>query len=185
MRIGSSIRCSTEKYSPGERTVMAASADMRTAGNPSARGRGFRGELLTCPGRRADELFELTGALLRAEGPVHTLVGLCLAPEHGYLLAGAQIVLRRTGASRDAGAVEIDGGTATATGDTTTGTSPEHRRVAQQRPSADAVCWSFVGRDQPGTAADTSPDLAFRWSVSQDQASDTRQRPRDPSSTRG
>ena len=43
---------------------------------------GFRGELYGCLGRRGDELFELTDALLCADGPVHTLVGLCLAPEH-------------------------------------------------------------------------------------------------------
>jgi hypothetical protein len=42
----------------------------------------FRGELFGCLGRRADELFELTDALLCAEGPVHSLVGLCLVPEH-------------------------------------------------------------------------------------------------------
>ncbi|WP_233496226.1 NF041680 family putative transposase [Geodermatophilus sp. TF02-6] len=42
----------------------------------------FRGELYGCLGRRADELFELTDAVLCAEGPVHTLVGLCLTPEH-------------------------------------------------------------------------------------------------------
>jgi hypothetical protein len=44
--------------------------------------RGFRGELYGCLIRRADELFELTDALLCADGPVPTLVGLCLAPEH-------------------------------------------------------------------------------------------------------
>src|SRR5213080_713237 len=44
--------------------------------------RGFRGELYGCLGRRADELFELTDALLCTEGPVCSLVGLCLAPEH-------------------------------------------------------------------------------------------------------
>jgi hypothetical protein len=44
--------------------------------------RSFRGELYRCLDRRADELFELTDALLCAEGPVHSLVGLCLAPEH-------------------------------------------------------------------------------------------------------
>src|SRR3954471_12623753 len=44
--------------------------------------RAFRGELYGCLGRRADELFELTDALLCTEGPVCSLVGLCLAPEH-------------------------------------------------------------------------------------------------------
>ena len=42
----------------------------------------FRGGLYRCLGRRADELFELVDALLCAEGPVQSLVGLCLAPEH-------------------------------------------------------------------------------------------------------
>src|SRR4051795_4822272 len=42
----------------------------------------FRGEFFGCLGRRADELFELLDALLCAEGPVQSLVGLCLAPEH-------------------------------------------------------------------------------------------------------
>src|SRR3954453_10245214 len=44
--------------------------------------RGFRGELYRCLGRRADELFELTDAVLCAEGSVRSLVGLCLVPEH-------------------------------------------------------------------------------------------------------
>src|SRR4051794_5342652 len=44
--------------------------------------RSFRGELYGCLERRADELFEQTDALLCAEGPVRSLVGLCLAPEH-------------------------------------------------------------------------------------------------------
>src|SRR3954471_868645 len=42
----------------------------------------FRGEFFGCLGRRADELVELLDALLCAEGPVSSLVGLCLAPEH-------------------------------------------------------------------------------------------------------
>jgi hypothetical protein len=44
--------------------------------------REFRGEMYRCLTRRQDELFELTDALLCAEGPVQSLVGLCLAPEH-------------------------------------------------------------------------------------------------------
>jgi DDE superfamily endonuclease len=44
--------------------------------------RGFRGALYRCLTRRADELFELADALLCADGPVQSLVGLCLAPEH-------------------------------------------------------------------------------------------------------
>jgi hypothetical protein len=44
--------------------------------------RAFRNELYACLIRRGDELFELTDAVLCAEGPVRSLVGLCLAPEH-------------------------------------------------------------------------------------------------------
>jgi hypothetical protein len=44
--------------------------------------RSFRAELYGCLDRRRDELFELTDALLCAEGPVQSLVGLCLVPEH-------------------------------------------------------------------------------------------------------
>jgi hypothetical protein len=49
-----------------------------------ARGRlaSFRGELYRCFTRRADVLFELSDAVLCADGPVHTLVGLSLVPEH-------------------------------------------------------------------------------------------------------
>ena len=42
----------------------------------------FRGELYRCFTARADALFELADAVLCAEGPVKTLVGLSLAPEH-------------------------------------------------------------------------------------------------------
>src|SRR5215469_13770511 len=42
----------------------------------------FRGELYRCFTARADALFELVDAVLCAEGPVRTLVGLSLAPEH-------------------------------------------------------------------------------------------------------
>src|SRR3954467_2175661 len=54
-------------------------ADQGRAGRALDR---FRGEFFGCLGRRADELFELLDALLCAEGPVQSLVGLCLAPEH-------------------------------------------------------------------------------------------------------
>jgi hypothetical protein len=43
---------------------------------------GFREQLYRCMTRRADALFELTDALLCIDGPVKTLVGLSLAPEH-------------------------------------------------------------------------------------------------------
>jgi DDE superfamily endonuclease len=42
----------------------------------------FRSAVYRCLTRRADELFELTDVLLCAEGPVQSMVGLCLAPEH-------------------------------------------------------------------------------------------------------
>jgi hypothetical protein len=56
--------------------------DQIRAAEAAERLRDFRGEVFGCLGRRADELFELTDALLCAEGPVRSLVGLCLAPEH-------------------------------------------------------------------------------------------------------
>lgn len=43
---------------------------------------GFRRELHRCLTARADALFELTEALLCTDGPVKSLVGLTLAPEH-------------------------------------------------------------------------------------------------------
>src|SRR6266581_6802918 len=42
----------------------------------------FRRELYRCFTARADALFEVADAVLCAEGPVKTLVGLSLAPEH-------------------------------------------------------------------------------------------------------
>jgi DDE superfamily endonuclease len=42
----------------------------------------FRGELYRCLTARADALFELADAVLCADGPVKTLAGLSLAPEH-------------------------------------------------------------------------------------------------------
>jgi hypothetical protein len=42
----------------------------------------FRGELCRCFTARADALFELADAVLCADGPVRTLAGLSLAPEH-------------------------------------------------------------------------------------------------------
>lgn len=43
---------------------------------------GFRQEFYRCLTRRADALFELCEAMLCAEGPVSTLAGLSLVPEH-------------------------------------------------------------------------------------------------------
>ena len=42
----------------------------------------FRNEFYSCLGARADAQFELTDALLCADGPVRTLVDLSLVPEH-------------------------------------------------------------------------------------------------------
>ena len=61
---------------------LADGVEKGLAAEPAERLRGFRGALYDCLGRRADELFELTDALLCADGPVCTLVGLCLIPEH-------------------------------------------------------------------------------------------------------
>src|SRR3954453_5897453 len=66
----------------------------------------FRGEFFRCLGRRADELFELLDALLCAEGPVQSLVGLRLAPEHrrghGALYAAVNRGELDTGRRREA-----------------------------------------------------------------------------------
>src|SRR3954451_11496552 len=61
---------------------LAGGGDPSVAAAGGGRLRAFRSELFGCLGRRADELFELTDALLCTDGPVSTLVGLCLAPEH-------------------------------------------------------------------------------------------------------
>src|SRR2546423_12238279 len=42
----------------------------------------FRGALYRCFASRADELFELAGSVLCGDGPVRTLAGLSLVPEH-------------------------------------------------------------------------------------------------------
>jgi DDE superfamily endonuclease len=61
---------------------LAGGVDQSAVAEASERLWDFRGELYRCFGRRADELFELTDAVLCADGPVSSLVGLCLAPEH-------------------------------------------------------------------------------------------------------
>ena len=43
---------------------------------------GFRGEFYDCLTQRGDALFELADAVLCTQGPVRSLVGLSLAPEH-------------------------------------------------------------------------------------------------------
>lgn len=68
-----------------ENTRTLANADL-------ARLSGFRTELYACLPRYGDELFELVDAVLCADGPVGSLVGLTLALEHrrghGALYAG-------------------------------------------------------------------------------------------------
>lgn len=59
----------------------------RACGEPAGRVEGadlgsFRGEFYGCLTARADALFELTDAVLCADGPVRTLVELALTPEH-------------------------------------------------------------------------------------------------------
>ena len=61
---------------------LTGGVDQGLAAAAAERLRGFRDEWYGCLGRRADELFELTDALLCADGPVQSLVGLCLTPEH-------------------------------------------------------------------------------------------------------
>jgi DDE superfamily endonuclease len=61
---------------------LAGGVDQSTVAEAAGRLWDFRGGLYRCFGRRADELFELTDAVLCADGPVSSLVGLCLAPEH-------------------------------------------------------------------------------------------------------
>src|SRR4051794_2265573 len=81
--------------------LLAGGVDQRVAAGAADRLRWFRGELYGCLGRRADELFELSDAVLCAEGPVRSLVDLCLVPEHR----------RGHGALYDAlnhGAVDVD-----------------------------------------------------------------------------
>src|SRR6266516_5903256 len=64
--------------------VERGDGDGRAGGAAGALGQlaGVRGELYRCFGARGDALFELADAVLCAEGPVKTLVGLSLAPEH-------------------------------------------------------------------------------------------------------
>ena len=51
-------------------------------GGPAAVLSRFRREFHACLTARADELSELTDAVLCAHGPVRSLAGLSLAPEH-------------------------------------------------------------------------------------------------------
>src|SRR5260370_8530717 len=64
---------------PAAPELIAPSADR---GAELARLSGFRTAFYRCLRARADELFELTDAVLCTDGPVKTLLGLSLAPEH-------------------------------------------------------------------------------------------------------
>ncbi len=59
-------------------------SEVERPGDAQARGRlaAFRGELYRCFTARADALFEVADAVLCAGGPVKTLAGLSLVPEH-------------------------------------------------------------------------------------------------------
>ena len=63
---------------PGSEVELLAEDD----GQARDRLAAFRQELYRCFTARADALFELADAVLCADGPVKTLVGLSLAPEH-------------------------------------------------------------------------------------------------------
>jgi hypothetical protein len=60
----------------------AAVEDRAAEGGALDRLAAFRSELYRCFTARADALFDLCDAVLCAERPVNTLVGLSLAPEH-------------------------------------------------------------------------------------------------------
>ena len=71
------------------RRIARQGADVEPAGEAVAGTRealarlgAFRGALYGCLTKRADALFELVDAMLCADGPVRTLAGLSLAPEH-------------------------------------------------------------------------------------------------------
>lgn len=68
-----------EPFPPLSMLVVAVVADRAEAIDVLAE---FREQLYRCLTRRPDALFELTEALLCTDGPVKTLVGLSLAPEH-------------------------------------------------------------------------------------------------------
>jgi DDE superfamily endonuclease len=76
-------------------TVEAAMVKVRDAAQAGALGElsRFRQEFYRCLSARADALFELADAVLCADGPVKTLVGLSLVPGHrrghGALYEGA------------------------------------------------------------------------------------------------
>jgi len=95
----------------------------------------FRGELYRCLTKRADALFELADAMLCADGPVRTLAGISLAPEHR---ARARRAVRRgeCGADRDRAAAA--------------GGSRCRRRVRTRRPA----------RGAPGARCRRCPDAA-------------------------
>src|SRR5439155_20553010 len=68
----------------GRSTARASVISVHDSGTACALGdlSRFRQEFYRCLTARADTLFELTDAVLCAEGPVTSLVGLSLAAEH-------------------------------------------------------------------------------------------------------
>src|ERR1019366_7887595 len=77
--------------------------------NDQARDRlaAFRGELYRCCTARADALFELTDAVLCADVPVRTLVGVSLGPEGRRGRGGAGLPLPRAADGRLVLAVDV------------------------------------------------------------------------------
>src|SRR6266446_9472182 len=73
---------SPEKHDRQAKAVMDSLQDRAAGVESSGVLSGFRRDLYGCLTARGDELFELTDAVLCADGPVKTLVGLSLAPEH-------------------------------------------------------------------------------------------------------
>ncbi len=61
---------------------LAGEVETQPDGRARDRLAGFRRELYRCFTARADALFEVADAVLCADGPVRTLAGLSLAPEH-------------------------------------------------------------------------------------------------------
>src|ERR1700716_3136233 len=71
--------CRGKTITPGASVISVHDPDPKTAIGALAR---FGQEAYECFTARADVLFELTDAVLCTDGPVRSLVGLSLAPEH-------------------------------------------------------------------------------------------------------
>jgi hypothetical protein len=76
--------CDRTKIDPRAAVVSVHDPDQEAAFGALV---GFRQGFYGCLTARADALFELTDAVLCADGPVRSLVGLSLVPEHGVVMA--------------------------------------------------------------------------------------------------